>query len=193
MRINKLCIFILCVSISACKEDVKETNTSTKLSDSTQTEKVDFDKIGEHDTLIELIKKITPSTFADCRIEIKTKTKINERTSYILYELSDGVSLTDYLMTFTDNKHVDHEAIEETHDQDFSITHYEFRTLKNSKKNYFLIANYYQIPADKKVLAQDNSYFKEGFNFENVKIKTDSIIIALTVESNGIIRRDTIN
>lgn len=184
--------YIVITLLTSCLNQSQQNDLTNKTQDSTLETASNTDQATISDPLIDSIKKITPSTFSDCNIEIESKTSVNNQTYFIIYSVSDGVCLTKYIMTFKDNKFKDYEELDKNPDQDFSITHYEFRQLKESNKTKFLIANYKQTVADKNVINNKDGYFKEGYNFENVKIKTDSTIISLTVLNDGNIKRDTI-
>jgi hypothetical protein len=100
--------------------------------------------------------------------------------------------MTTYLFTFNNNKIKDHEILIDGADQDLSSPrNYEYKELRNSIDNKFVVVNYIKSVSDKRVLTKDGE-FKTGFDFENVKIKIDSTVTALSILNDGRIRRDTL-
>ncbi|MCW3103663.1 MAG: hypothetical protein JWO09_2103 [Bacteroidetes bacterium] len=146
------------------------------------------------DSIIEQMNNITPWTYkySEGHLSINAKVKINDRSFYILYEIADGVSSTDYVMTFVDNHYKDYEVVDQHHDQELSFSRYEYKTLRNSSGRNFIVVDYIESAADKNKVDENDEWFKEGFNFENVKIETDSTVVSLTVMNNGTIKRDTL-
>jgi hypothetical protein len=182
---------LLCVLISSCNESSTAVVQETISADSALTASIPNDSIAER-KLIEVIKKITPSAFPDATIEIQLKKDLDPQHSMIIYTVTDGVSFSKYLMTFSNGAYRDYEVLEQSSDADYSVTHYRYILLRDSNSCIFTTVHYQESAADKNVLAQDPDYFKEGYNFENVAIRTDSTIIKLNISESGSIIRDTL-
>ena len=206
MRITKLFSFILCILTFGCADNVQQTNnpisnainsTDTSLIDSSYriTPTVEIAQgIILQDTIIEQMKRITPWTYqySEGRLTIDTKTIINDRTFYILFEIATGVGSTNYIMTFVNNQYKDYEILEDSNDHDLSFARYEYRTLRKAMNENFIVVDYIETAADKNKVDEKGEWFKEGFNFENVEIKTDSTVVSLTILNSGTIKRDTL-
>lgn len=118
---------------------------------------------------------------------------INANIFSLLCTHSDGVSTTTYLFTFNNNKVKDYEILVHSTDQDLSSPRdYEYKELRDSTDNKFVVVGYIQSVNDKNVLTKDGA-FKTGFNFENVTINVDSTVTTLVILNDGQIRRDTLN
>lgn len=150
--------------------------------------------IALQDTIVEQMKEVIGWKYRDgvTRLAINNKTKINNKAFYILFEIQDGVSLTNYIMTFVENKYKDYEVLDQGVDYDLSFSHHEHTTLRKSTKRNFIVVVYMESAADKSKVDEKGEWFKEGFDFDNVEIKTDSTVISLTIKDGGTIKRDTI-
>jgi hypothetical protein len=137
------------------------------------------------------IGKVLPQ-WPDSSLKLESAKAIDSDVFSVLCTHSDGVSTTTYLFTFNNRKIKDYEIIVEGADQDLSSPRmYQYKELIDSVDNKFVVVNYTQTVIDKGALT-NNGEFKDGYNFENVKIKTDSIVLALSILNNGQIRRDTL-
>lgn len=135
------------------------------------------------------IKKIFPQ-WADSCLVLEIAKPLYSNVQFILCTHSDGVSMATYLFTFYKNKVKDYEILENIPDKDLSSPHaYEYKKIKDINIDKFVVVNYIQSVNDKSVLTKSGE-FKNGFDFENVKIKTDSSLTSLTILNDGQIRRD---
>lgn len=145
-----------------------------------------------NEILIHQIQKHTPLTDHQGQLKINSFVQLINNVSYILYEISDGVSSTDYIMSFSDNDYMDYEILGRSVDMDLSFPHYEYSELRQSELNKFRTVHFTQTPKDEGTVDGKTGWFKDGFSFDDVEIQTDSITTWLTVTTNGIIERDTV-
>jgi hypothetical protein len=152
---------------------------------------VQNDSLTSKDWRLIEIEKMLPQ-WPDSSLTLDNTRTINTNVFFILCTHADGVNMTTYLFTFNNNKIKDHEILIDGADQDLSSPrNYEYKELRNSIDNKFVVVNYIKSVSDKRVLTKDGE-FKTGFDFENVKIKIDSTVTALSILNDGRIRRDTL-
>jgi len=175
-----------------CQDKSNSANNATDSIDIVQTDTLRLDDPIRRGELTQVIETIFEKEWPQHKLEIEKTIIINNHTFYVLFELQNGVCAANYVMTFADNKYLEHEILEKACDLDFAGPSYEYRILKESNDERFVVYNYYETVADKSVLNEDGVSFKKGHNFENVKINTDTTIFNIKVLTNGSIRRDTI-
>ena len=152
---------------------------------------VQTDNIPSNKWCLNEMRKVLPQ-WPDSSLTLSDSEKINENVFYVLCNHSDGVSMTTYLFTFNNNKVKDYEITVYGPDQDLSSpSDFEYTELRSSTDNKFIVVTYIESVNDKSVLTTTGE-FKTGFDFENVTIKTDSIVTTLSILNDGIIKRDTL-
>jgi hypothetical protein len=192
MKTKDIILILTTLLYQSCLDHTSNDSSKTNQQDSTVSNSVlaQNDSSNKDWRLIE-IGKILPQ-WSDSSLTLEDTRTINANVFSILCTHSDGISMTTYLFTFNNRKVKDHEIIIDGADQDLSSPRdYEYMELRDSIGNKFVAVNYIQSVNDKSVLIKDGE-FKTGFNFENVKIKTDSTVTALSILSDGRIRRDTL-
>jgi hypothetical protein len=129
------------------------------------------------------------SDYEERTVLIKKNVRLNDSVFYVLYAVSGPVSSTQYVLPFINNKPQQHEMISETADADFSIPYYDYTEYEQSSDTLFKVFHYHQkVKYPDKVLTKDG-HFKEGFDFDNVDIKADTLITKMMIHSNGSISK----
>ena len=177
----------------SCVEHTPNNNSNTDKQDTTISNSiiVQTDNIPSNKWCLNEMRKVLPQ-WPDSSLTLSDSEKINENVFYVLCNHSDGVSMTTYLFTFNNNKVKDYEITVYGPDQDLSSpSDFEYTELRSSTDNKFIVVTYIESVNDKSVLTTTGE-FKTGFDFENVTIKTDSIVTTLSILNDGIIKRDTL-
>jgi hypothetical protein len=141
--------------------------------------------------IISEIEKVTTWILQEGYLTIDTLAHFGARTFYVIYNISSGVCLTKYMMTFSENKTKDFEELEQYCDADLGSPRYEYSELRNSTKQSFKKVYFVNTPADKKTI-DANGDFKEGYSQDNVQMQTDSITILFSINADATIKRDTL-
>jgi hypothetical protein len=132
------------------------------------------------------------SVYEERRIQIEKNVRLNDSVFYVLYSVNSPVNRSEYVLTFIHNKPQADEMISESPDADFSIPQYDYTEYRLSNDTLFDVYHYDQeVKYPEKVLTKEGD-FKEGFDFENVDIKTDTTHSRVRISANGFIKRDTI-
>ena len=192
MKTRNIILILTALLCQSCLDHSANDSSKTNQQDSTSNSVlVQNDSLTSKDWRLIEIGKMLPQ-WPDSSLTLESAKTINANVFSVLCTHSDGVSMTTYLFTFNNNKVKDHEIIIDGADQDLSSPrNYEYKELRDSIDNKFVVVNYIQSVSDKSVLTKDGE-FKTGFDFENVKIKMDSTVTALSILNDGQIRRDTL-
>ena len=179
--------------LQSCNDHSADESSKTNHHDTTISNLVltKNDSVSVKDWRLSEIQRILPQ-WPDTSLTIGSVKEISANVFSVLCTHSDGVSMTTYLFTFNNRKVKDHELLTDQADQDLSSPlSYEYTEWRESTDNKFVVVTYIESVNDKSVLTKDGE-FKTGFDFENVKIKTDSCVTELSILSDGQIKRDTL-
>jgi hypothetical protein len=143
------------------------------------------------ESIISEIEKATSWKLQEGSLTIDTLAYLDDGAFYLIYEISSGVCLTKYIITFIDNKAIDFEEIEQGCDADLGSPRYQYSELRNSQKHTFKKVFFVQTPADKKTIDELGD-FKEGYSQDNVQMRTDSTIILFSINIDATIKHDTL-
>jgi hypothetical protein len=193
--ITLTCFFVLSCSTGQRQEELTNALPDTSFNKSRTSDSSVRIPSGIHlrDTLLKQIHNISPWTITNGSIEIDSSSKFSTSNSQIRYNYSDGISSTDYIVTFTGDKYVDHEILNQSMDMDLSAASYSHKRLQLKKGFQFFVVTYNEFISDTNLLDPlDKTFMKSGYSFDQVKTRTDSIIVAVTIQPDGHIRRDTI-
>jgi hypothetical protein len=145
------------------------------------------------DSILRQIHRISPWTITMGTIKVDSSSVITDIISQIRYNHSDGVGSTDYLVTFSGGKYLDLEILDSSPDMDLSGSTYTHKRLHRAKGSQYIVTTYIETVADTNILDPSNkSHLKSGYSFDQVKTKTDSVVVSLFVKADGGIQRDTI-
>jgi hypothetical protein len=195
--VRRIITFLISITLLGCSDN----STSRALqvqNDSLTTAPVNFDstiviKKGGliNDSIISEIEKVTSWRLQEGYLTIDTLANINATTSYVIYEISTGVCLTKYIMTFIDNKTKDYEVLEQGCDGDLGSPRNEYSEQRSSlSKNKFKKVLFVETPVDKNTIDKKGD-FKQGYSQDNVQMQTDSTTIEFSINSDATIKRDT--
>jgi hypothetical protein len=185
---NFIGCFVFSITYS-CNNRVKQNGPSP---DATVINTVDSSSEITPAWIFDTIVNRTQSQYERRTAEIEKKVRLNDSVFYVLYSVNTPVNRTEYLLSFINNKPQEDEMISNAPDADLSIPHYDFTDFHSFNDTLYEVFHYDQsVKYPEKVLTKDGQ-FKEGLDFENVDIKTDTTHLRFRILGNGFIVHDTI-
>jgi len=141
-----------------------------------------------YDTLV----KRNHSSYEERTIEIEKNIRLSDSVFYVLYSVGTPVNIIRYILPYVNNRPQEDVMISEGPDADLSIPFYDYTEYMSDNDTIYYVIHYdEQVKYPEKVLDKDG-HFKDGFNFENVDIKTDTTHTRIRINRNGIILHDTL-
>lgn len=132
------------------------------------------------------------SAYEERTIEIEKNVRLSDSVFYVLYSVGTPVNRIEYILPFINNRALDDVMIGEGADADYSIPFYDYTEYQFVNDTLYHVFNYDQrVKYPEKVLDKDG-HFKEGLDFENVDIKTDTTHSRIRINRTGLILRDTV-
>lgn len=117
---------------------------------------------------------------------VDSYTKLNDSIDLVLYSIGDGVCLHRYVATFVQAKVKDQACIQISPDHDLSQPMYRYREFSSSNNRIFHVYDVTDKPLYDSVLTS-NGRFREGINFDDTEITSDTITYDIKVLSSGIL------
>jgi hypothetical protein len=189
LKIENFISCLIFIIIYACNNSVKQKKQS---SDTTVIHPVDSTSKITSAWIFDTVANRTHSPYEQRTAEIEKNVRLNDSVFYVLYSVNTSVNRTEYLLSFINNRAQKEVMISEGPDADLSIPHYDFTEYKSSNDTLYEVFHYDQtVKYPEKVLTKDGQ-FKEGSDFENVDIKTDTTHVRIRILHNGFIVHDTI-
>lgn len=118
--------------------------------------------------------------------------RINDSVTYLVLPFSTPTNGGERLVSFLRDRRVDSEELRGVPDQDFSIPFYSFSEYVVEGPGKYLVTQYTEAVRDTAEVLDAQGHFKEGFDMENVALRTDTLRLRVQVRGDGRLQRDTV-
>ncbi len=132
-------------------------------------------------------KAIDTTIFNTENLHVTYFRQLNDSATYCLFQISDELCAYTFLATQVNRKNKEIRQIEENCDGDFSQPEYTYSDYRfDSSSNTFTTTEYKETAKPEFLIEENgNKRFKEGYNMENAKTTTDSMVVVRRVRADG--------